>query len=504
MVRQGDNRSTHKKSKFEASLDTAMDVCPVEVIGKILSQMTCARDIAVASTTCRKWQEAARSHIDKLRFDDTDWPKIIKRWEHDEETMWSVRELIIMETVMRTTCLKELSICCTEGLQGGNSKMHAGGVVSCLLHVKRTLKSFTLMSPLIPNVNILGYLAGSASVLEGLEWGHAYIPTLIPCIHGLPSLISLTLKKVVEGMSAKNLLLLLSVFPKLENLSLSEICIMNVPSTMELKISSLKTLSMDLILTEDPTTLVLCDDKLGKVSVKEMRFGHLCWMRREGDKGMQLLRLQGLHVADFEVGEGLGHLEMEDVNIPLLEVKESLQHLIIRDSKIRLLKLENLVSLLELELINNEDFEAAWWRTYSQIVSKAGSKLYKFTARGGLPEKRLIDLDEIARMFPQLNEISVDYQNAFFDGSAQQPRLLMEMANLELHAVMLPEDCIPLSKWIDGLINRCPSLKSIVIVLDMALTTAPVEHYEFIGELSSLLIQIMRPRPHIHVSFQFL
>ncbi|MCO5609276.1 hypothetical protein L7F22_063500 [Adiantum nelumboides] len=173
----GGNPPPQKKSKLESFSDTTIDAFSVELVGKILSQMVRARDIAVASVTCRKWREAARSHIQKLSFDDLDWPI---------ETSQSFREFIIAETVVRSTCLKELSI---RGDYGEKFKMHAGLLVACLLHLKLMLKSFTLTSPVMQNVNLFERLASSSSVLEHLEWRQAYIPRVNAFASGLPSLV---------------------------------------------------------------------------------------------------------------------------------------------------------------------------------------------------------------------------------------------------------------------------------------------------------------------------
>lgn len=491
-----------KKRKLEIRNETTMDVFPLELVGKILSQLVKARDVAVASATCHKWQEAAQKYIQKLSFHDSDWPTVIETWKHNNEALWSVRELIIAETVMRTTCLKELSICC-DCVEGDKSRMHAGMLMACLLHVLPMLKSLTLTSPLMPNVNMLERLASGASVLEHLEWHNAYMPTLGTSNNGFPSLVSLALDKVSNGSSAQSLMLIFSSFPKLEHLSVKNWHVADAPAAMELNICSLMSLKMESIIIKPPSTFSLYDDKLGRLCVKRMQFGYLHWMRREGSDSMQYLRLRGLWLEGFEVGECLGHLEVKDVEMPLLELKDNLQHLTIGDSSIRQLKMENLSSLIALELVSYEDFEKAWWRTYSPIVSKAGSRLQKLTIGGSSLDKGLISADAFCLAFPCLQTLSVNYPNVYHDESTAELLLFDEIRHLELHMAMLPEDCIPFTQWYIRFLRRCPNLKSVVIMLDMALTTEPFENYDFIGELFSLLVPIMHPYPHVQVNFDF-
>ncbi|KAK4392075.1 F-box/LRR-repeat protein [Sesamum angolense] len=46
----------------------------VEVVGNILSRLGAARNVVIASATCRKWQEAWRNHLHTLTFNSNDWP----------------------------------------------------------------------------------------------------------------------------------------------------------------------------------------------------------------------------------------------------------------------------------------------------------------------------------------------------------------------------------------------------------------------------------------------
>ncbi|KAI5065378.1 hypothetical protein GOP47_0020073 [Adiantum capillus-veneris] len=477
-----------------------MDSFPAELVGKILSRMVRARDIAVASVACRKWREAATSYIRKLSFDDLDWPKVIEK-----QDFAGVRELIIAETVMRTTCLKELAIRCEYGKK---SKMHAGMLTACLLHVKHVLKSFTLTSPLMPNVNVFERLASDASILEHLEWHHAYIPRVNRFVNGFPSLVSLALDTVIDGLSAQHFVRILSLFPRLKHLSLKNLCVTEAPSKMELNICNLETLDIDCMMTEVSSVLVLHDNKLGRLCLymKAMPSGRLHWRRKlEGNaESMQELRLVGVQVAEFTAGDCLGRLELDGVNIRVLEIsKNNLQHLLIDESEIGQLKVENMDSLRVLELLNSADFENAWLRMYSKIICKAGLGLCRLTIQGSLPYKGLINLDAICYAFPCLQALTMDYPNIYIVESMVDPPCFEEMGNVVVNTVMLPENCVAFSEWIAELLQRCPNLRSVVIMLDVALTTEPFENYDFIGELTSLLIPIVNPYPHINVTFEF-
>nr|XP_016504549.1 PREDICTED: F-box/LRR-repeat protein At1g67190-like [Nicotiana tabacum] len=80
-----------------------MEFFPVEVIGNILSRLEDARDVVIASFTCRKWQEAWRNHLHTLKFNSDDWPVY-------DERMTRRFEVIITQTIFQTNALQCLSI----------------------------------------------------------------------------------------------------------------------------------------------------------------------------------------------------------------------------------------------------------------------------------------------------------------------------------------------------------------------------------------------------------
>ncbi|CAL9133256.1 unnamed protein product [Musa acuminata var. zebrina] len=78
-----------------------MEDLPVEVIGNILSHIGTARDVVVASATCRKWREACRKHLHTLSFRSDDWPRDITTRQ---------LEILITQTIFQTMGLQCLSI----------------------------------------------------------------------------------------------------------------------------------------------------------------------------------------------------------------------------------------------------------------------------------------------------------------------------------------------------------------------------------------------------------
>ncbi|KAI5065376.1 hypothetical protein GOP47_0020071 [Adiantum capillus-veneris] len=453
----GGNQRSLKKRLGDANA-TTMDAFPVELVGQILSCVRRARDVAVASVTCRKWREAATNYIQKLSFDDSDWPK-----GKTSEAPWSLRDLIIVETVMRTACLKELSIHC----DGKKSEI--------------------------------------ACALEYLEWHHAYIPRMNAFVNGFPSLVSLALETVVCELDARHFMLIISSFPRLKHLSLVNVYFIEAPSEIELNICTLETLQLDSISADVSTMLVVYDHKLGRLSlyISGRHSGHMHWKRGGSSASMQELRLTGMEVAEFKVEEGLGRLELDGGDIPELEIKKSLQHLLIDEAQIGQLKLaEKLDSLIELKLFNATDFENVWLSTYSQIVCKAGSRLCRLTIQGDL-YKALINVDEVCSAFPYLQELSTNYPNFYVDESTLEPPCFEEMKNLNVNVAMLAENCVAFPKWITGLLQRCPNLRSVVIILHKAFVDEPVENEDFPCMLSFLMISIFSPYPHLNVTFEF-
>ncbi|KAG4191679.1 hypothetical protein ERO13_A07G110300v2 [Gossypium hirsutum] len=80
-----------------------MEHLPVEVIGNILSRLGGARDVVIASVTCRKWREASRKHLHTLAFNSNDLPPY-------RDITPKQLEILITQTIFQTTGLQGLSI----------------------------------------------------------------------------------------------------------------------------------------------------------------------------------------------------------------------------------------------------------------------------------------------------------------------------------------------------------------------------------------------------------
>lgn len=182
-----------------AAMGSDINALPEEVIGNILSHVASARHVAMAAATCRKWQAAVKHHLHRLTFVVSELSGEGSSEESDEEAWWNNHEVIITEAVMQTKCLRELSI--SSVATAHRVTFHAAPVIAWLRHTKHTLKSLTFLYPIRPRLNILEKLAGGDGAIERLVWGFAYIPMLSATLHSIPSLVSLTLNKVVGTLN---------------------------------------------------------------------------------------------------------------------------------------------------------------------------------------------------------------------------------------------------------------------------------------------------------------
>ncbi|KAI8014087.1 F-box/LRR-repeat protein [Camellia lanceoleosa] len=104
-----------------------MEYLPVEVIGNILSRLGAARDVVIASATCRKWREAWRNHLHTLSFNSNDWSVY-----NDLST--SRIEILITQTIFQTTGLQCLSI-----IMDAVDEFSAAPVIAWLMYTRETL-----------------------------------------------------------------------------------------------------------------------------------------------------------------------------------------------------------------------------------------------------------------------------------------------------------------------------------------------------------------------------
>lgn len=154
-----------------------MESLPVEVIGNILSHLGAARDVVVASTTCRKWRVAARHHLHTLCFNTEDWS--VYRELSTEDL-----EILITQTILQTSCLQHLIIQDTDHTR--RTEFSAAPVIAWLMYTRESLRFLTYKMKTRPCVNVLER-CGKLK-LEGLVLGYTCIPTVDPSVQRFPSL----------------------------------------------------------------------------------------------------------------------------------------------------------------------------------------------------------------------------------------------------------------------------------------------------------------------------
>lgn len=241
-----------------------MENLPVEVIGNILSRLGAARDVVIASATCRKWREAWQNHLHALSFNSNDWPVY-----HDLTT--SRLEILITETIFQTSGLEYLSICMDDV-----DEFSAAPVIAWLMYTKETLRQLYYNVRTTPSINILEKC--SRQKLEVLDLAQNSITGVEPSYQKFPCLKSLSLRYV--SISALDLNLLLTACPKIEVLVLInlDIALSDATATMELASPSLKDIYVEAI-SMDKFTLEA--DNLENLDLKDCTLDVLSLLERE-------------------------------------------------------------------------------------------------------------------------------------------------------------------------------------------------------------------------------
>ncbi|KAH1159226.1 hypothetical protein GLYMA_11G183600v4 [Glycine max] len=168
-----------------------MDQLPVEVIGNILSHLRAARDVVIASATCRKWRQACCKHLHTLSFSSKDWP--IYR-----DLTTTRLEILITQTIFQSSGLQALSI-----LMEDVDEFSASTVTAWLLYTRETLRQLHYNVKTTPNVNILE-ICGRHK-LEILDLAHNSIVGVEPNYQRFPCLKSLSLSYVTVELSSLTL-----------------------------------------------------------------------------------------------------------------------------------------------------------------------------------------------------------------------------------------------------------------------------------------------------------
>ncbi|KAL5974680.1 hypothetical protein ACLOJK_031350 [Asimina triloba] len=376
-----------------------MEHLPVEVIGNILSRLAAARDVVIASATCRKWREACLKHLHTLSFNSNDWPVY-------RDLTNRRLEILITQTIFQTTGLQYLSI-----FMDDVDEFSAAPVIAWLMYTRETLRYLVYNVRTTPNVNILEKCGRQK--LEVLFLAHNSITGVEPSYQRFPCLKSLSLSYV--SISALDLSLLLTACPKIETLALvsPEIAMSDPQATMELSSLTLKSIYVEGISLDK---FILEADSLERLHLK--------------DSTLELFEL---------VGKGtLKHLKIDDVSVIHLDIGEITEHL---------------------ESVDVSNFTIMWPKFY-HMISKS-SKLRRLRLWGVVfdDEDEVVDLETIAVYFPRLSHLSLSYD--LREGLLHYGTTCLEnVVVLELGWTVITE---LFTHWVAALLERCPNLRRLVI-----------------------------------------
>lgn len=418
-----------------------MEYLPVEVIGNILSRLGAARDVVIASATCRKWREAWRDHLHTLSFNSNDWPVY-----HDITT--SRLEILITQTIFQSTGLQCLSI-----IMDDVDEFSAAPVIAWLMYTRETLRQLCYNVRTTPNINILEKCGRQK--LEVLALAHNTITGVEPSYQRFPCLRCLSLSYV--SVSALDLSLLLTACPKIEVLTLVslDIAMSDAQTTMELSSPSLKDACVEAISLDK---FILEADNLEKLQLKDCT---LEVFELVGKGTLRLLKIDDVSVIHLDIGENTENLEVVDVsNFTIMWAK--FHHMISRSSKLRRLRLWGVV-------FDDED--------------------------------EVVDMETISVCFPLLSHLSLNYD--LREGSLQyglQGSFQLEnVVVLELGWTVISD---LFSHWVAGLLERCPNLMKLVIY-GVVSETKNHEECNMLANFTSSVVRLMRKYLHVDVQFEY-
>jgi len=414
-----------------------MELLPVEVIGNILSHLGAARDVVIASATCRKWRVAARYHLHTLSFNMDDWQNYLHLPTED-------LEVLVTQTILQTSCLQHLSICL-----GSHNEFSAAPVIAWLMYTRESLRFLTYMVQTKPCVNVLERCGRSK--LERLVLVYTCIPTIDPSIQRFPALLSLTLSQVI--VSSSDLNALLSACPKLETFFLKEPEI-HPSVTVSLTSSSLLAFYMEDVSLENFT---LKADHLESLFLRNLSIERFSLKSRNS---LHVLKIDSISITHMDIGEATDLLEVLDVR----------------------------------------EFEMPWPQFF-QMISGASKlqKLRLWCLRFEGSEEGM-GLETIAVTFPRLNRLALSYDLAegLISQAVQGASLLENVVSLELGSTTID---ILYAQWIGVVIERCPSLRRVVIHGNPP--DIKQEDIQMIGKFTTSIVNLMRKFPHVEFEFNY-
>ncbi|XP_028782367.1 F-box/LRR-repeat protein At1g67190 [Neltuma alba] len=379
-----------------------MEHLPVEVIGNILSHVGSARDVVIASATCKKWREAWRNHLHTLSFISNDWPI------YHELTPCRL-EILITQTIFQTRALQCLTI-----FMDDVDEFSAAPVIAWLMYTRDSLRRLLYNVKTTPNFNIIEKCGRQK--LEVLALAHNSITGIEPSYQKFPCLKSLSLSYV--SISALDLSLLITACPKLETLTIvsPEIAMSDSQASMELSSSSVKNFYVESFGLDK---LIFDADKLENLHLKDCTFEVF---ELSGKGALKSLKIDDVSVIHLDIGENTENLEIVDVcNFTIM------------------------------------------WPKFYHMISKA-SNLCKLRLWGVVfdDDDEVVDLETISSCFPRLTHLSLSYdlKDGVLHYGLQGRSLLVNVVMLEVGWTVINE---LFQDWVAGLLERCPNLKRLII-----------------------------------------
>ncbi|XP_019158398.1 PREDICTED: F-box/LRR-repeat protein At1g67190-like [Ipomoea nil] len=418
-----------------------MEYLPVEVIGNILSRLGAARDVVVASASCRKWREAWRNHLHTLAFNSNDWSVY-------HELTRSRLEIIITQTIFQTSGLECLSI-----IMDNVDEFSASPVIAWLMYTRETLRQLHFNVKTTPIINILEKCGRQK--LEVLTLAHNTVTGVEPSYQKFPCLRSLSLSHV--GISALDLSLLLTICPKIEVLNL---------------------VSLDIVMSDPQATMELSSNSLSDIYVEAINLDKITL---EADS-LEKLHLKDCTLEVFElVSKGaLRFLKIDDVSVIHLDIGESTENL---------------------DTVDVSNFTIMWSKFHHMIAKS--SKLRKLRLWGVVfdDEDEVVDIETISSCFPQLSHLSLNYElrDAALQYGLQGSFQFENVAVLELGWTVIND---LFSHWVAGLLERCPNLRKLVIY-GVVSETKTHEECHILANFTSFIVRLMRKYLHVEVQFEY-
>ncbi|XP_058737036.1 F-box/LRR-repeat protein At1g67190-like [Vicia villosa] len=417
-----------------------MENIPVEVIGNILSHIRSARNNVVASSTCKKWRQAWRSHFHTLSFNSCDWPVY-----HDFTS--DTLEILITQTIFQTKALRCLIISMSDV-----HEFSTVPVIAWLMYTRDTLCELHFHVSAPPMFNITEKC--SRQKLEGLALGRNSITRVDPSYQKFPCLKSLSLSFV--SILELDLCLLVTACPGLETLSMvsPEISMSDSQASMEIS-SSLKEFSVESFGLDK---FVIEADLLECLHLKDCTFEVFELI---GKGSMKVLKVDDVRVIHLDIGDNADSLEFVDIS----------------------------------------NFTIMWPKFY-HMISKA-SKLRRLRLWGVVFEDddEVVDLQTISVFFPQLMFLSLSYdlRDGVLNYGLQGSSLLTNVSVLELGWTSIND---LFAVWVAGLLERCPNLKKMVIH-GFVSEVKTHEECIILAKFTDFIIQLGREYTDVKIEFEY-